>query len=76
MRMETMTAEEWRRERVVIAAAVAVALGRPAAIRSIRAAPGHGAGAWTRQGRLAVQQSHRMPAELVRTAPDRGAGRV
>ena len=69
-------AEERRLDRVVIAAAVAFLLGRPAAIRQIRAAPGHGADAWTREGRLTIQRAHGMPAPLIRLAPDRGEGKA
>jgi hypothetical protein len=64
--------EQWRRDRVIIASAVAALFGAPATIRRIRAVPGHHKGAWTREGRLAVQNSHRMPAALIRMGPDRG----
>ena len=65
-----------RQDLVIIAAAVAALFGRPAAIRHIRAVPGHGPEAWTREGRLAVQRSHGMPAPLIRRAPDRGEGNL
>ena len=69
-------AEQRREDRVVIAAAVAALFGRPAAIRHINTVPGHGPGAWTREGRLTTQQSHGMPASLIRLAPDRGKGKL
>jgi len=69
-------AEQRRQDRVVIAAAVAALFGSPAAIRRIRPVPGHGAGAWNREGRLAVQRSHIMPAALIRQGRDRGEGKT
>jgi hypothetical protein len=68
--------DEQRRDRVIIAAAVAALLGRPAVIRKIRPAPAHGAGAWSREGRLAVQRSHAMPAPLIGQGRARGEGRA
>jgi hypothetical protein len=67
-------AEHWRRDRVIIAASVAALFGRRVAIRQIRAVPGNGAGAWLREGRLAIQTSHRMGAPLIRLAADRAPG--
>lgn len=61
--------EQQRRDRVIIAAAVAALFGRGAAIRVIRSVPGHAEGAWMREGRLAVQAAHRTSAPLVRQAP-------
>ena len=61
--------EQKRRDRVVIAAAVAALFGRRASIRAIRPVPGHAEGAWMREGRMAVQAAHRMPAPLIRPAP-------
>ena len=71
-----VNAEERRHDRVVIAAAVAALFGSPTAIRRIRPVPGHGAGAWNREGRLAVQRSHVMPAALIRQGRDRGEGKA
>jgi hypothetical protein len=62
-------AEQKRRDRVVIAAAVAAVFGRRASIRAIRPVPGHAEGEWMREGRLAVQTSHRMPAPLAGMTP-------
>ncbi len=67
-------AEEWRRDRVIIAASVAALFGPRVAIRHIRAVPGNGTGAWLREGRLAIQTSHRMAAPLLRLAADRAPG--
>jgi hypothetical protein len=67
---------EQQQDRVVIAAAIAALFGRPAAIRHITGVPGHGPEAWTREGRLAIQRSHGMPAPLIRRAPDRGEGNL
>jgi hypothetical protein len=61
-----------RCDRVIIAASVAAIFGRPAAIRRIRAVPGHGTSAWTREGRLAIQECHQMAAPLVRLARPAG----
>lgn len=68
--------EQRRRDRVVIAAAVAALFGRSAAIRTIRAVPGRLEGAWMRAGRLALQAAHGMPAPLIRPSPGPGAGSV
>ena len=69
-------AEEQRLHRVVIAATVAALFGKPATIRSIKTVPGHGEGAWAREGRLAIQRSHGVTAPLIRYAADRGEGQV
>jgi len=69
-------AEERRHDRVVIAATVAALFGVPAVIRRIRAVPGHGPDAWTREGRLAIQRSHGTAAPLFREARGRGEGKV
>jgi len=69
-------AEKRRQDRVVIAAAMAALFGSPTAIRRIRTAPGHGAGAWNREGRRAVQRSHVMPAALMGQGRDRGEGKA
>ena len=71
-----VNAEEQRHDRVVIAAAVAALFGSPTVIRRIRPVPGHGAGAWNREGRLAVQRSHVMPAALIRQGRDRAEGKA
>ena len=68
--------EDRRHDRVIIVAAVAALFGAPAAIRRIRPVPGHGAGAWNREGRLTVQRSHVMPAPLMGQGRVRGEGRV
>jgi hypothetical protein len=69
MSREANSPDTERRDRVIIAAAVAALFGRSGAIRAIRSVPGHAEGAWMREGRLAVQAAHRMPAPLVRPAP-------
>ncbi len=69
MEANSLDTEQRRRDRVVIAAAVGAVFGRRAEIRAIRSVPGHVEGAWMREGRLAVQGAHRMPAPLVRLAP-------
>jgi hypothetical protein len=69
MSREANSPDTERRDRVIIAAAVAALFGRGVAIRAIRSVPGHAEGAWMREGRLAVQAAHRMPAPLVRQAP-------
>ena len=71
-----LSAEQRRRDRVVIAAVVAALYGEPAAIRRIRAVPVHPAGGWVREGRLAIQASHRTTAPLIRYGPDLGRGSV
>ncbi len=63
---------ERRRDRVILAAAVAALAGRNGALRRIAQVPGHGEGAWAREGRLTVQASHHMPAALVRSAYGQG----
>jgi len=68
--------ETERRDRVVIAAAVAAIAGRPAAVRRVRAVPGHMDGSWLREGRLAIQQSHGTAAPLVRLLLDRESGEL
>jgi hypothetical protein len=69
MEANSQEAEQKRRDRVVIAAAVAAVFGQRASIRAIRAVPGHAEGEWMREGRLSVQAAHRMPAPLVHMAP-------
>jgi hypothetical protein len=64
--------DQMERDRVVIAAAIAALSSQPALVRRIRSAPGHGRGAWTREGRLGIQTAHQMPAALIRMGPDRG----
>jgi len=73
---DTPDAEQRRRDRVVIAAAVAAVFGPSAAIRAVRTVPGHGHGAWMREGRLAVQESHRVTAPLVRLMAERETGEI
>ena len=65
---------QWPQDRVVIAAAIAALFGRSAAIRRIQAVPGHGADAWVREGRLAIQRSHAMAAPLIGQSRARGEG--
>jgi biotin carboxyl carrier protein len=62
-------AEVQRIDPVVVAGAVA-AVGHPGAIRALRATPGHDDGAWLREGRSAIQNSHRTNTPLI------GAGRA
>ena len=69
MEANSPDAEQKRQDRVVIAAAVAAVFGPRASIRGVRAVPGHAEGEWMREGRLAVQTAHRMPAPLVHMAP-------
>jgi hypothetical protein len=74
MRMDSNSepgAEERRRDQVIIAAAVSALFGRHAAIRRVRAVPGKEAGAWLREGRLAIQASHRTAAPLIRAVGER-----
>jgi hypothetical protein len=73
--MRDQDTEERRNDRVVIAAAVAALFGGSAAIRSVKSVPGHGANAWTREGRLAIQRSHSISAPLIRQARDRVEGK-
>jgi hypothetical protein len=56
-----------RRDRVIIAAAVAAVAG-PCAIRRIQPVPVQLHGAWMREGRLAIQSSHRGAPAVTRPA--------
>jgi hypothetical protein len=70
MNLETIREPELdvrKRDRVVIAAAVNAFFGRPVAIRRITALPPHRDGAWIREGRLAIQRSHRTSTTLGRS---------
>ena len=71
-----VTAEQRRCDRVIIAAAVAALFGRPAVIPRLRVLAGFSTGAWLREGRLAIQVSHRMPAAGVGMALDRRMGNL
>jgi len=66
--------EQWRLDRVAIAAAVTAVFGPAACIRSITPAGRDRERAWVRQGRLGIESSHRMPPAFVRSGPafDRG----
>ena len=61
-------------DRVVIAAAVAALYGEGATVRRIRPAGPRASGAWLRQGRLAIQESHATGPALVCFAPVRERG--
>jgi len=73
--MDRLDAERTR-DRVIIAAAVAALFGRRAAIRQVRAIADDSGSDWTREGRLAIQTSHRMTAPLIRLAAERKGGRA
>ncbi len=64
-------AEERRRDQIIIAAAISALFGRRAAVRQVRAVPGKEAGAWLREGRLAIQMAHRTAAPLIRPVGER-----
>jgi hypothetical protein len=66
--------EQWRLDRVIIAAAVMALYGPAARIRSIAPVSSDRAPAWVRQGRLRLQTSQRSPA-LARTGPAFERGR-
>ena len=71
-----LDAEQGRRDRVIIAAAIAALFGRTAVTRRIRVVPDESEGTWMREGRLAVQTSHRMAAPLARLTAGRRTGNV
>jgi hypothetical protein len=56
-----------RRDRVIIAAAVAAVVG-PAAIRGIKPLPVQHHGAWMREGREGIQSSHGGAPSVTRPA--------
>lgn len=56
-------------DRVVITAAVTALFGPNAMIRRITPASGR-RDAWQREGRISLQNSHRMAPALVRSSPD------
>ena len=62
-----------RLDHVVIVAAVAAVLGPSARIQSIRPLGPRHDGSWMREGRLALQTSHRMRDPLMRLAAPRKA---
>lgn len=68
-------AEQQRKDRVVIAAAMAALFGQPGAISRMTAISGDADGAWVREGRSAIQTSHGTKAPLVRFAPERARGK-
>ena len=72
--MDRLDAERTR-DRVIIAAAVAALFGRRAAVRQVRAVA-DGESEWMREGRVAIQTSHRMTAPLIRLAAERKGGRA
>jgi hypothetical protein len=77
MRIEAipeLDVEQRRRDRVIIAAAIAAIFGPRAAIRSIRTTPGHRDGAWVREGRLGIQSCHETAASLIGLPAGRGRG--
>lgn len=67
---------ERRRDRVIIAAAVAAMFGRRATVRQVRAIAGDRGSDWMREGRLAIQTSHRMNAPLIQLAVERKGVKV
>jgi hypothetical protein len=67
-KLSTAEDSQWRRHKVIIAAAVAAVSGGRARIRRICAtAEDHRA--WIRSGRLSIQSSHQLTLPLARALP-------